>query len=167
MFRAGLGRWVSVAKLGPDEPVTCVHWACTMGRSAELVAVGAGSHVTVFSLRGAADDPKVPRSFPARMVLDVTEAGQCRRILLVELLFMHATLTSPGCMLAAGCSRSCHVTEFSRALLASVPWTGPRMCLLTKCMRESAHHSLAFRAGSPACRWTRWRSWSLARPCGV
>ena len=62
MFRAGLGRWVSVAKLGPDEPVTCVHWACTMGRSVELVAVGAGSHVTVFSLRDAADAPKVPPS---------------------------------------------------------------------------------------------------------
>lgn len=58
MFRAGLGRWVAVAKLGPDETVTCVHWAGTMGRSVELVAVGAGSHVTVFSLRGAADAPR-------------------------------------------------------------------------------------------------------------
>ena len=62
MYRAGLGRWVSAVKLGRDEPVTCVHWACAMGRSLELVAVGAGSHVTVFSLHGAADAPQVSRS---------------------------------------------------------------------------------------------------------
>ncbi|KAK9837092.1 hypothetical protein WJX81_002406 [Elliptochloris bilobata] len=59
MYRAGLGRWVPAARLGPPEPVACVHWACTMGRPVELVAVGAGSHVTVFSLQGAADIPKV------------------------------------------------------------------------------------------------------------
>ncbi len=58
-YRSGLGRWVPAAKLGPQERVTCVHWACTMGRSVELVAVGASSHVTVFSLQGAADAPQV------------------------------------------------------------------------------------------------------------
>lgn len=79
MFRPGLGRWVSAVKLGPDEPVTCVHWACTMGRSVELVAVGAGSHVTVFSLRGAADAPKVPRCFsPHGACFDMGNETQCR-----------------------------------------------------------------------------------------
>ena len=55
LHRAGLGRWVPVAKFGPQAAVACVHWACTVGRAVELVAVGAGEHVTVHSLQGPAD----------------------------------------------------------------------------------------------------------------
>ena len=55
LHRAGLGRWVPVARLGPQAAVACVHWACTVGRAVELVAVGAGERVTVYSLQGPAD----------------------------------------------------------------------------------------------------------------
>ena len=113
-YRSGLGRWVPTAKLGPQERVTCVHWACTMGRSVELVAVGAGSHVTVFSLQGAAYAPQVrpmtarsegqpwqaPLAWSSALCSSVVSARESERVKRMVLLF-NATFFVAHCVIHA------------------------------------------------------------------